>query len=144
MKKFLYVAIMTFVMIGMSACSKDKDLTGTKWVGQISETEQGVTIKADVTVEFTTETAGKMSVALVMTDELRQMFAALGMSDAEIAEMLGMNDAVDFTYTYDGKGAGTMTAKDEDGHESTVNFTIEDDKMTFSEDGHTVVLTKQK
>ena len=144
MKKFLYVAIMTFVMIGMSACSKDKDLTGTKWVGQISETEQGVTIKADVTVEFTTETAGKMSVALVMTDELRQMFAALGMSDAEIAEMLGMDDAVDFTYTYDGKGAGTMTAKDEDGHESTVNFTIEDDKMTFSEDGYTVVLTKQK
>lgn len=144
MKKFLYVAIMTFVMIGMSACSKDKDLTGTKWVGQISETEQGVTIKADVTVEFTTETAGKMSVALVMTDELRQMFAALGMTDAEIAEMLGMDDTVDFTYTYDGKGAGTMTAKDEDGHESTLNFTIEDDKLTFTEEGHTVVLTKQK
>lgn len=59
--------------------------------------------------------------------------------------MLGMDDAVDFTYTYDGKGAGTMTAKDEDGHESTVNFTIEDDKMTLTdENGHTVVLTKQK
>lgn len=144
MKKFLYVAIMTFVMIGMSACSKDKDLTGTKWVGQISETEEGITITADVTVEFTTETAGKMSVALVMTDELRQMFAALGLSDAEIAEMLGMDDTVDFTYTYDGKGAGTMTAKDEDGHESTLNFTIEDDKLTFTEEGHTVVLTKQK
>ena len=144
MKKFLYVAIMTFVMIGMSACSKDKDLTGTKWVGQISETEEGITITADVTVEFTTETAGKMSVDLVMTDELRQMFAALGMSDAEIAEMLGMDDTVDFTYTYDGKGAGTMTAKDEDGEESTLNFTIEDDKLTFTEEGHTVVLTKQK
>lgn len=144
MKKFLYVAIMTFVMIGMSACSKDKDLTGTKWVGQISETEEGITITADVTVEFTTETAGKMSVDLVMTGELRQMFAALGMSDAEIAEMLGMDDTVDFTYTYDGKGAGTMTAKDEDGEESTLNFTIEDDKMTFTEEGHTVVLTKQK
>lgn len=85
-----------------------------------------------------------MSVDLVMTDELRQLFAALGMTDAEIAEMLGMDDTVDFTYTYDGKGAGTMTAKDEDGHESTLNFTIEDDKMTFTEDGQTVVLTKQK
>ena len=144
MKKFLYVALMTFVMIGMSACSKDKDLTGTKWVGQISETEDGITITADVTVEFTTETAGKMSLDLVMTDELRQMFAALGMTDAEIAEMIGMDGSVDFTYTYDGKGAGTMTAKDEDGHESTINFTIDDDKLTFTEEGQTVVLTKQK
>lgn len=55
MKKFLYVALMTFVMIGMSACSKDKDLIGTKCYGQISREEFNTTISADVTVEFTSD-----------------------------------------------------------------------------------------
>ena len=145
MKKFLYVALMTFVMIGMSACSKDKDLTGTKWVGQFSETDSGITMTADVTIEFTTETAGKMSVVFVMTDELRAFFAALGMTDEEIAEMMSAeNSTVDFTYTYDGEGKGTMTSTDEDGETSSIDFTVDDDKLTITEDGHSIVLTKQK
>lgn len=145
MKRFLYVALMTFVMIGMSACSKDKDLTGTKWVGQFSETDSGITMTADVTIEFTTETAGKMSVVFVMTDELRAFFAALGMTDEEIAEMMSAeNSTVDFTYTYDGEGKGTMTSTDEDGETSSIDFTVDDDKLTITEDGHSIVLTKQK
>jgi len=145
MKKILYFALMTFVMIGVSACSKDKDLTGTKWVGQFSETDSGITMTADVTIEFTTETAGKMSVVFVMTDELRAFFAALGMTDEEIAEMMSAeNSTVDFTYTYDGEGKGTMTSTDEDGETSSIDFTVDDDKLTITEDGHSVVLTKQK
>ena len=132
MKNILYFALMTFVMIGVSACSKDKDLTGTKWVGQFTETDNGLTMTADVTVEFTTETAGKMSVVFVMTDE-------------EIAEMMDAeNSTVDFTYTYDGEGKGTMTSTDEDGETSSIDFTVDDDKLTITEDGHSVVLTKQK
>lgn len=144
MKKFLYVALMTFVMIGMSACSKDDDvLTGTKWAGQITETENGLTITADVAVEFTTETAGKMSVAMVMTDELRQMLIAFGMTEEEIAEMAEV-ETEDFTYTYDGESKGTITIKDEDGPDSIVNFTVDGDTLTLTEEGHNVVLTKQK
>lgn len=145
MKKILYFALMTFVMIGVSACSKDKDLTGTKWVGQFTETDNGLTMTADVTVEFTTETAGKMTVMFVMTDELRELFAALGMTDEEIAEMMNAdNSTVDFTYTYDGEGKGTMSSTDEDGETTSIDFTIDDDKMTITEEGYSVVLTKQK
>ena len=145
MKNILYFALITFVMIGVSACSKDKDLTGSKWVGQVTETENGLTMTVDVTVEFTTETAGKMTVMFVMTDELRELFAALGMTDEEIAEMMNAdNSTVDFTYTYDGEGKGTMSSTDEDGETTSIDFTIDDDKMTITEEGHSVVLTKQK
>lgn len=145
MKKILYFALMTFVMIGVSACSKDKDLTGSKWVGQVTETDNGLTMTVDVTVEFTTETAGKMTVMFVMTDELRELFAALGMTDEEIAEMKNAdNSTVDFTYTYDGEGKGTMSSTDEDGETTSIDFTIDDDKMTITEEGYSVVLTKQK
>lgn len=145
MKKILYFALMTFVMIGVSACSKDKDLTGSKWVGQVTETDNGLTMTVDVTVEFTTETAGKMTVMFVMTDELRELFAALGMTDEEIAEMMNAdNSTVDFTYTYDGEGKGTMSSTDEDDETTSIDFTIDDDKMTITEEGYSVVLTKQK
>ena len=145
MKNILYFALITFVMIGVSACSKDKDLTGSKWVGQVTETDNGLTMTVDVTVEFTTETAGKMTVMFVMTDELRELFAALGMTDEEIAEMMNAdNSTVDFTYTYDGEGKGTMSSTDEDGETTSIDFTIDDDKMTITEEGHSVVLTKQK
>lgn len=145
MKNILYFALITFVMIGVSACSKDKDLTGSKWVGQVTETDNGLTMTVDVTVEFTTETAGKMTVMFVMTDELRELFAALGMTDEEIAEMMNAdNSTVDFTYTYDGEGKGTMSSTDEDGETTSIDFTIDDDKMTITEEGYSVVLTKQK
>lgn len=145
MRNILYFALITFVMIGVSACSKDKDLTGSKWVGQVTETDNGLTMTVDVTVEFTTETAGKMTVMFVMTDELRELFAALGMTDEEIAEMKNAdNSTVDFTYTYDGEGKGTMSSTDEDGETTSIDFTIDDDKMTITEEGYSVVLTKQK
>ena len=57
------------------------------------------------------------------------------------------SDRTNFTYTYDGNGNGTMTAVDEDGLSTTVNFTIVDDKLTMTEteDGETftVVFIKQ-
>jgi len=115
MKKFIYVAIMTFVMIGMSACSKDTDLTGTKWVCQQTFSEQGFTITMTATLSFTSETEGNIKVV-----------------------SMGESDTKNFTYTYDGDGNGTMTAEGE-----TISFTIEDDQLTVTEDGVSMVFTKQ-
>lgn len=122
MKKFLYVALMTFVMIGMSACSKDKDLTGTKWVATITETdpEIGIPLTMTMTLSFTSETEGTLTMS------------AMGFTETE-----------NFTYTYDGDGKGTMTGKDENGAASTIDFTIDDDKLTITEEGETIVFTKQ-
>ena len=121
MKKFIFVALMSFVLIGMTACSKDKDLTGTKWAASIVETEEGYTITVDMLLSFNSETAGTLS-----------------------ATALGYTYSQDFTYTYDGKGEGTLTAKDpESGIETTEPFTIEGDKLTVKEATGDIVFTKQ-
>lgn len=124
MKKFLYVALMTFVMIGMSACSKDTDLVGTKWAGQLTMEEEGMTITADLLLEFTTETAGKLTTS---------------------ASFMGQqySDTQDFTYTYDGKSKGTLTMKYDDGDEDTTDFTVDGDELTITDDGMTVVFKKK-
>lgn len=117
MKKFIFVALMSFVLIGMTACSKDKDLTGTKWAASIVETD----ITVDMLLSFNSETAGTLS-----------------------ATALGYTYSQDFTYTYDGKGEGTLTAKDPDsGIETTEPFTIDGDKLTVKEATGDIVFTKQ-
>ena len=137
MKKFLFVALMTFVMIGMSSCSKDKDLSGTSWKGHLnSRTTMTMydetivyAVDADVTVTFTTEEAGTTkTVGTVSMDEMT----------------LPMNQTSGFSYTYDGKGEGTMTVKDQDsGADVTTRFTIDGNELTMYEGEETVVLKKQ-
>ncbi len=137
MKKFLFVALMTFVMIGMSSCSKDKDLSGTSWKGHLnSRTTMTMydetivyAVDADVTVTFTSEEAGTTkTVGTVSMDEMT----------------LPMNQTSGFSYTYDGKGEGTMTVKDQDsGADVTTRFTIDGNELTMYEGEETFVLKKQ-
>lgn len=109
MKKFLFVALMTFVMVGFSSCKKD-NLSGTKWVASYSETDEDFgTISIDMTLEFTTEEAGTLTLS-----------------------MFGMSETQNFTYTFDGK-EGTMTAKDEDGELSSIPFTVDGDTLTMTD-----------
>lgn len=114
MKKFLFVALMTFVMVGFSSCKKD-NLSGTKWTASYSETDEDFgTISIDMTLEFTTEEAGTLTLS-----------------------MFGMSQTQNFTYTFDGK-EGTMTAKDEDGELSSIPFTVDGDTLTMTDkDGET-------
>lgn len=137
MKKFIFAALMTFVMIGMSSCSKDKDLSGTSWKGHLnSRTTMTMydetivyAVDADVTVTFTSEEAGTIkTVGTVSMDEMT----------------LPMNQTSGFSYTYDGKGEGTMTVKDQDsGADVTTRFTIDGNELTMYEGEETVVLKKQ-
>lgn len=137
MKKFLFVALMTFVMIGMSSCSKDKDLSGTSWKGHLnSRTTMTMydetivyAVDADVTVTFTSEEAGTTkTVGTVSMDEMT----------------LPLNQTSGFSYTYDGKGEGTMTVKDQDsGADVTTRFTIDGNELTMYEGEETFVLKKQ-
>ncbi len=137
MKKFLFVALMTFVMIGMSSCSKDKDLSGTSWKGHLnSRTTMTMydetivyAVDADVTVTFTSEEAGTTkTVGTVSMDDMT----------------LPLNQTSGFSYTYDGKGEGTMTAKDQDsGADVTTRFTIDGNELTMYEGEETFVLKKQ-
>ena len=137
MKKILYFALMTFVMIGMSSCSKDKDLSGTSWKGHLNSSTTmsmyGETVvyavNADVTVTFTTEEAGTTkTVGTVSMDDMT----------------LPLNQTSGFTYTYDGKGEGTMTMKDQDsGADVTTRFTIDGKELTMYEGEEVFVLKKQ-
>ncbi|MBQ3949168.1 MAG: hypothetical protein II661_01715 [Bacteroidales bacterium] len=137
MKKFLFVALMTFVMIGMSSCSKDKDLSGTSWKGHLnSRTTMTMydetivyAVDADVTLTFTSEEAGTTkTVGTVSMDDMT----------------LPLNQTSGFSYTYDGKGEGTMTVKDQDsGADVTTRFTIDGNELTMYEGEETFVLKKQ-
>ena len=125
MKKLFYVAIMTFVMIGFSSCSKDK-LEGTTWKASFSETVEGMPFSIDFTLAFTTDKEGTLSVS--------------GM---------GFTESEKFTYTFDGEN-GTLTGvtPDEDtGELMTVPFSVDGDELTikdFDEDFGTLVFKKQK
>jgi len=114
--------MMTFVLIGMSACSKDKDLTGTTWTASVTQTEEGVTFTTNFTLKFTTETEGSLT------------FSAMGFTETQ-----------NFTYTYD-DGKGTMTNKptEDEPDMYTINFTVEDDELTVTDDDVTIVFKKQK
>ena len=137
MKKFIFAALMTFVMIGMSSCSKDKDLSGTSWKGHLnSRTTMTMydetivyAVDADVTVTFTSEEAGTIkTVGTVSMDDMT----------------LPLNQTSGFSYTYDGKGEGTMTVKDQDsGADVTTRFTIDGNELTMYEGEETYVLKKQ-
>lgn len=108
MKKYLFLALMTFVMVGFVSCKKDTDLSGTKWKATQTETIEGVTLTVETVIEFTSETDGKLT------------SSAMSMTYTET-----------FTYTYDGKGKGTMTGKDEQGVSVTTDFTIDGDDLTL-------------
>lgn len=135
MKRIIFAALMAFVMIGMSACSNDKDLSGTSWKGHIQQSQSVLmgdevvvyTLNADLTVTFTTEEAGYTTATGTMT-----------MDDMTMP----VNESTSFTYTYDGDGNGTITTTDGTST-STTPFTIDGDKLTLIDGGQNLVLSKQ-
>lgn len=137
MKRIIFAALMAFVMIGMSACSKDKDLSGTTWKGHLQENEtmtmgdETITyaINADFVINFTTETEGTTTITGTMSmDEMT----------------LPVNETTGFTYTYDGKGEGTISVKDaESGEVTTERFTIDGNVLTLYEGEQTMTFNKQ-
>ena len=105
---------MTFVMIGMSACSGNMDLSGTSWGGSTSvPIDEENSLEVYTTITFSSATEGSMS------------FSAFGESTDQA-----------FTYTCDSKGKGVISGTDEDdGQPMESNFEVNGDKLTIVEDG---------
>ncbi|MBP5547692.1 MAG: hypothetical protein J6X58_02225 [Bacteroidales bacterium] len=121
MKKFIFATLMTFIMVGFVSCSKDK-LEGTTWKATITETEDDFTFSMDLTIAFTSDKEGTMTMS------------AMGYTESE-----------KFTYTFDGeKGVMTGVTPDEDtGELISTEFTVDGDELTITEEGQTVVFKKQ-
>lgn len=86
-------------------------------------------INADLVINFTTETEGTTTVTGTMS----------------MGEMtLPVNETNGFTYTYDGKGEGTISVKDaQSGEAVTERFTIDGDVLTLYEGEQTLTCNKQ-
>lgn len=121
MKKLIFATLMTFIMVGFVSCSKDK-LEGTTWKATITETEDDYTWTMDLTIAFTSDKEGTLTMS------------ALGFTESE-----------NFTYTFDGeKGVMTGVTPDEDGELLSIEFTVDGDELSITEEGETVVFKKQK
>lgn len=86
-------------------------------------------INADFVINFTTETEGTTTITGTMSmDEMT----------------LPVNETTGFTYTYDGKGEGTISVKDaESGEVTTERFTIDGNVLTLYEGEQTMTFNKQ-
>lgn len=108
-------------MLLMTACHKDVDLSGTDWTSSFSftTTEDGITANAamNMLMSFMDETNGKMTTTATVT--------VAGVTYNAGTE----TDA--FTYTFDGKSAGTIKQVDDD-TTVTTTFTYDDDAETIT------------
>lgn len=122
MKKLIFATLMTFIMVGFVSCSKDK-LEGTTWKATITETEDDFTLTMDLTIAFTSDKEGTLTMS-----------------------SLGFTETENFTYTFDGeKGVMTGVTPDEDtGELLSIEFTVDGDELSITEEGETVVFKKQK
>ena len=124
MKKILYFALMTFVMIGVSACSNNQmDLGNTTWEGsiEIPAEEEGEDIfEMRTVISFSSATDGNM------------VFYAYGESEDQ-----------PFTYTCDKNGKGKMMGTDsDDGGRLESVFEVNGNTLTLIEDGRTITFDK--
>lgn len=107
MKKFLLVALFALTTVMFTSCSKDKDLTGTKWFCSYSEeeTRAGFTynLTLNITLNFTDATNGTMKMDEIMTSNGVEIFNDTNDPD---------NNPIPYTWTFDGEN-GTMTADGE-------------------------------
>ena len=119
MKKLslVIVTLVAFSCMMLTSCKKDK-LDGTTWTATESATEEGVTVTSTVTLAFED---GEFDITVsVMSFSMKQHG----------------------TYTYvDPKVTLTATV---DGQTSSMEGTVNGDKMTLSMDGESYTLTKQK
>lgn len=127
MKKIFFAVLMTFVMIGLSSCSRKMELSGTTWVGNHSMQFDDVDMDEPVELEFTSTIKFTSS-----KDGVIQF------------EIFGQTEDQPFTYTCDGDGNGVINGVDEDdGSTMESSFSIKDDKLTIVEDGESFEFVKQ-
>ena len=135
MKRILMMAFVATSMLRATSCSKDDEqkvfsgdsLKGTTWVANISEswteTEDGMemstTIKAKMTMVFSTENTGIATLKGNMSTTFM---------DESFSEP--MDETVDFTYTFDGSKV-TITQVDEDGETNSFDLTLNSDKTAL-------------
>lgn len=135
MKRILMMAFVATSMLLATSCSKDDEqkvfsgdsLKGTTWVANISEswteTEDGMemstTIKAKMTMVFSTENTGIATLKGNMSTTFM---------DESFSEP--MDETVDFTYTFDGSKV-TITQVDEDGENNSFDLTLNSDKTAL-------------
>lgn len=121
MKKLFYATIMTFVMIGMNACTGNADVKGTTWLLKENGTMMdGSKAEVESTITFTTATEGVL-----------------------IVTVNNHSGETPFKYTYDKSGKGTLTSTDDDGSELISNFTVEDKELVVVEGNERYVYHKQ-
>lgn len=126
-------------MLLTTSCKKDVDLTGTTWNYSETTTEtyegMSMTITANADMIFTSETAGK----IVVNSTANFMGQTMELENA----------TTDFTYTFDGESAGTITSTvtNDNGETETetVNFTYdgEAETITVVDDDFTMVFNKK-
>ena len=135
MKRILMMAFVATSMLLATSCSKDDDqkvfsgdsLKGTTWVANIDESwtdtedgmEMSMTIKAKMTMVFSTENTG------IATAKGNMSSTFMGESFSE-----PMDETVDFTYTFDGSKV-TITQTDEEDETSSFYLTLNSDKTAL-------------
>ena len=127
MKKVFYTLLMAVVMIGLSSCSNNMDLTGTEWEGVESidlgeDGDEPFVLEITSTLKFTSATEGEWNIS-----------------------MMGENERESFTYTCDRDGNGTLTGEEiEDEAQLQTNFVVKGDKLTIVEEDGSYEFTKKK
>lgn len=117
MKKGLFLAMIAFVAMVFTSCSKELELDGTTWVATYNETTtmDGVSGTANLTftLNFKDKTSGTMAVN-----------GSIAISS--MGSPIPMNYSENFTYTFDGTN-GTMTSNGE-----SQNFSYDKDSKHIS------------
>ena len=144
MKRILMMAFVATSMLLATSCGKDDDqkvfsgdsLKGTTWVANIDESwtdtedgmEMSMTIKAKMTLVFSTENTG------IATAKGNMSSTFMGESFSE-----PMDETENFSYTFDGSKV-TITQVDEDGETDSFDLTLNSDKTALvgSPDGYEV------
>lgn len=133
MKKTLFVALLACFTLMFASCNKEKELNGTKWKTHTTTSQQinmegvaaTVNMTIDGTMEFTSTTAGSMTLTISGS------VSAMGMTFPMDAE----TNTEGFTYTFDGE-SGVLTATDED---ETVTL-----PFTYNKKDNTITVTMKE
>ena len=125
MKKILLTCLVALTVLAMASCNKDVDLSGTTW--RVSHVEEGDT------------TAYELVFAGNMTGTLSSYETYTSYEGIEVD-----TDTTYFTYTFDGKADGTMSATEEDGTVSTTTFMYDkdDDVLRLRAGVYELIFTK--
>lgn len=130
MKKIIYLLIAICALTNLSSCTDKNDtepeknpdaIIGTSWKALTYQEE-----------EFT------FYGIILFNDNGKGTIKQDGYKNGVIFD----TETIPFSYTYKAPN-GSITANDDDGQPSTVNFTIKGNNLTLSEGGESLVFVKQ-